>query len=275
MRLPDAAAGRRITAPVAGALHTRLDALRRLDDQLGSGQLRPLAEAELQLITDLLTAGSYSQATMNSLFSAASEASRICGWLAYDTGHHTTARRHYLTALRTAAGAGDDIAGAHALSYAAIQAYSTDRPRDAVKMLDAAHSRTRAVATPRMQAMLHARQARAFSKTGGDRAACIRAINAAFDAYAQGPHDDDPAFTYWVSEAELLSIAGSSALSQGDHRQAISYFRRATDAAAYDATDTRGRRPSTTSERRRRTWVWVRWRTPVLPRHVPCAAWVG
>jgi tetratricopeptide (TPR) repeat protein/transcriptional regulator with XRE-family HTH domain len=232
--LPDSAAGRRVTAPVTAALHARLDALRHLDDQLGSGQLRPLATSELRLITCLLTGHAHDEATERSLYAAASEASRICGWLAYDSAQHDSARRHYLTAIRAADSSGDPLAGAHAFSYAAIQAYSTGRPRDAVMMLDAARQRTRRQATPRMDAMLHARQARAYSKTPGERSSCIRAINAAFDAHAQGARDNDPAYLYWVTEPELLGIAGSSALDLGDPAQAIDYFGQALAISQYD-----------------------------------------
>lgn len=97
-----------------------------------------------------------------------------------------------------------------------------------------------------MRAMLHARQARAYSKTAGERSACIRAINAAFDAHAQGTRDDDPPYLYWVTEPELLTIAGSAALDLGDPSKAIGYFHQALDISVTTTTATRGRRPSTT-----------------------------
>lgn len=101
-------------------------------------------------------------------------------------------------------------------------------------MLDAARDRTMRQATPRMRAMLHARQARAYSKAPGERSACIRAINSAFDAHAQGTRDDDPAYVYWVTEPELLSIAGSAALDLGDPKQALGYFHQALSIRNYD-----------------------------------------
>jgi tetratricopeptide (TPR) repeat protein len=97
-------------------------------------------------------------------------------------------------------------------------------------MLEAAHAQTTRLATPRMRAMLHARLSRAHSKVG-DRASSIRSINAAFDTYAQGARDDDPAYLYWVSEAELLGFAGSSALDLGDPRHALGYLQQALDGS--------------------------------------------
>jgi hypothetical protein len=81
--------------------------------------------------------------------------------------------------------------------------------------------------------MLHIRQARAHAKAGA-RPAAIRSINAAFDAWSRGTRADDPAYLYWVNEAELLNLAGSSALDLGDAPQALAYFRKVLNAGGYD-----------------------------------------
>ncbi|MDR3035059.1 MAG: transcriptional regulator, partial [Kitasatospora sp.] len=40
----------------------------------------------------------------------------------------------------------------------------------------------------------------------------------------EGPHDDDPAVLYWVTEGEIEMIAGSSALELGDPKEALRRF---------------------------------------------------
>lgn len=80
--------------------------------------------------------------------------------------------------------------------------------------------------------MLHARTARAYAKTGQHKP-CARALNAAYDAHAHGPRDDDPAWCYWLTTGELENLAGSCALDLGDAARALHHFHAAL-AAAYD-----------------------------------------
>jgi hypothetical protein len=150
-----------------------------------------------------------------------SEAGRICGWLHFDQGYQAAAQKYYLTALRASATAGDPGTGANVLAFMAIQAYSVGDPRDAVALGQAAQEQVTRRTTPRVRAILHARTARALSKTPGGKAGCARELTAARDAVAAGPSDDDPAWSYWVTPAEIEMLAGSSALDVGDPCQAL------------------------------------------------------
>ncbi|MBC9727529.1 hypothetical protein [Streptomyces sp. TRM68367] len=71
--------------------------------------------------------------------------------------------------------------------------------------------------------MLHARIARAYAKTG-QRTKCARVLNAAYDAPTQGPHEDDPAWSYWLSTGELENLAGTCALDLGDPARTLRHF---------------------------------------------------
>ncbi|MFI1386415.1 hypothetical protein [Embleya sp. NPDC020886] len=77
--------GRRVGTAVADLHDTRLQALRLLDDQVGSGEVHTAARTELRMITDTLTRASYTHDTGRRLYAAAAEAARICGWTAYDS----------------------------------------------------------------------------------------------------------------------------------------------------------------------------------------------
>lgn len=234
---PVTAAGghKRLTAPMVAHLEQRLDHLRRLDDSLGGRDLLRVAAGEFELIGTLASGTVYDTATGRRLFSALSEAGRICGWLHFDQGYQAAAQKYYLTALRASATAGDPETGANVLAFMAIQAYSAGDPRDAVALGQAAREQVTRRTTARVCAILHARTARALSKTPGGRAGCARELTAARDAVAAGPSDDDPAWSYWVTPAEIEMLAGSCALDLGDPRQALRCFGAARDADYNDS----------------------------------------
>lgn len=232
-----AGTGRRVGTHLADLHDQRLSALRLLDDQVGSGQVYQAAKSELRMITETLTRCSYPQEVGRRLYAAAAEASRICGWTAYDSGFHAEAERHYVTALRAAASAGDRVVGVNTLAFWAIQRYSTGDPQGAQHLIAAALEAAPSIGSPRMTAMLQARSARAYAKAG-DRLASQRAAGAAFDAYDRiDAGSAEPACTYWVNRGELHQLAGSSALNLDDPAQALAHFRAATTATASDSYD--------------------------------------
>ncbi|MFF4989229.1 hypothetical protein ACFY19_18710 [Streptosporangium saharense] len=216
--------GRRIGQQVVTLFDTRLDALRHLDDQVGSGQAYDAATAELRLITRILREASYSDNTGRGLYALAAEASRLAGWCAYDSGHTATAERHFITAVRASASSGNDTAGASALAFWANLRYTNGDPRGALDLINGALVSARNITSPRVLAMLHARQARAHSKAG-ETAAAYRAVDAALDAYDRaGPASEDLSAMYWVTAGELHQVAASSALSLGEPHRALRHF---------------------------------------------------
>ncbi|MFF4408513.1 transcriptional regulator [Streptomyces sp. NPDC001407] len=235
--------GRRIGRQAPALFDKALAILRRQDDQLGSGQVHASARAQLRLITSALKNNAYSDETGRQLHAAAAEAARICGWTAYDSGHHALAEEYYLAALRAAASSNDPVVTANTLAFWAIMRYSTGDPRGAADLVTDALGRARSIGSPRMIAMLHARLARAHAHAGDDRAAA-RAQNAAFDAYDRA-HDrspqDEPDCVYWVNLGELQMLAGSCALNLGRPKEALIQFTAAPatirDADAYQEED--------------------------------------
>ncbi|MFI7536548.1 hypothetical protein [Streptosporangium sp. NPDC049376] len=235
-QLPTAPTGRRtLTGDMVTRLEQRLDDLRHLDDVLGGGELRQIATAEFQLISSLADRAAYTSQTGRRLFTTVSEAARICGWQYFDAGRQAAAQKYFITALRASATAGDPEAGAHVLSFMAIQTYSVGNPQDAVDLVQAAQNQTgQRCTTPRVRSMLHARAARALSKTPHGRNACTHELSLARETFARGAHDDDPPWIYWMTEGEIEMLAGSCALDLGDPRQALRFFE-AARAAEYSA----------------------------------------
>jgi tetratricopeptide (TPR) repeat protein len=224
---------RQVGQELVSHIGQRLDHLRHLDDELGSGDLATLARSELALIVRLLRGGSYTDAVGRCLYALAAEASRQAAWDYFDQDNHPAARWYFEAALRASATAGDPVTGAYALSFAAVQCYSTGEPQDAVALLETASDAVARTGTPKMAAMLAARSARAHSRAGSKRD-CARQLQQARAALDRGPHPDDAPVLYWVTHGEIEMIAGSSALDLGDPAQAIRCF----DAAI--AADYRG-----------------------------------
>lgn len=220
---------RQISPSLVAHIEQRLDHLRHLDDELGSGELAALARSELALVAQLLKVGRYTDQVSRRLYSLAAEASRQVAWDHFDQDHHVAAQRYFEMALRASATADDPITGAYALSFMAVQCYSTGLGEQAVSLLETARSAVTGKSTARMAAMLAARSARALSKTG-NRQATAHMLYEARAALDHGPHPDDPPTLYWVTEGEIEMIAGSCALELGDPAEAIRRFDAAIDA---------------------------------------------
>ncbi|MFF4709606.1 transcriptional regulator [Streptomyces sp. NPDC001297] len=220
----------RIGHDVPARFERRLEELRRLDDTVGSGDVYGAARAELHMITATLKTASYGEDVERRLFAVAAEASRSAGWTAYDSGKAAAAERHYATALRAAAQADDPVVAANTLAFWAIQHYSSNDPRGAVDLIEAALSQAPRTGSARMTSMLHARACRAYAHAGDSRAA-DRAANAALDAYEHaGPIEDDLPCVYWYNLGEAHQLIGSSALNLGNPKRAVSQFLEASAA---------------------------------------------
>ncbi|PZG47471.1 transcriptional regulator [Spongiactinospora gelatinilytica] len=224
-------------------LHARLDALRRLDDQVGAADIYDAAAAELRFIVRLLTNTSHGERVGGALYGCAAEAARLAGWCAYDTGRHPTAEALFQAALRAAGSAGDDDSGAIVLAFWANLRYAaaSDAPGALDLLGGALHPRMR-ISSPRVHALLHARRARAYSVLGEPTAA-YRAIDDAFTAYDEAPAAcDDLPQMYWITAGELHQAAGSAALTLGEPRRALEHFDAAVGAdEPYDpASEARG-----------------------------------
>jgi tetratricopeptide (TPR) repeat protein len=238
--LPLPAHGRRLTPTVMTRLEQRLDDLRHLDDVLGVDRLLPAAVAEHRLLGDLADSASYDGPVGRRLFTNLAEAGRMCGYLNFDAGRHAQTQRFYITSLRASTSAGDRAVGANTLGFMATQVGTVGNPQDAVNLIRTAQEGIRRNTTPRVRAMLHVRAGRALSKTG-EAGASARELDAARQAYAQGPRDDDPAWAYWITEREIEMASGSAALDLKEPHHALTCFEAARstphDTAGYSLRD--------------------------------------
>jgi tetratricopeptide (TPR) repeat protein len=218
----DAALGgrARVDADVVGWIEDRIPMLRRMDDQLGGTQLRQVVDAELRLVNSLLGDGAYNTKVGSRLYSAAADLGQLAGWVSFDAGLHSAAQRYYVAALHAAQAAGDPVLGANVLAGMSYQATTVGEVSDAIALSERAYEGAERWASPRVTAMLAARQARAYA-LAGDTEACSAAIGRAESAIMRCRADiDEPGWIYYFDEAELAAQAGACRLALGQYESA-------------------------------------------------------
>lgn len=114
--------GRRVSAGLVDRLTAMISELRKMDDIAGSGGVLALAAHEFEWVAGLLDHAGYDERTGRALHIALAELGQLCGWTAYDAGHHALAQRYYIAALRATHSADDRPLGTHVLSCMAEQA---------------------------------------------------------------------------------------------------------------------------------------------------------
>ncbi|NUP51029.1 MAG: hypothetical protein HOW97_27505 [Catenulispora sp.] len=201
----------RITAEEMDLLEETIRLFRGWDAQCGGGLRRMAVVGQLHEVTELLR-DSYPQALAERLFRTASELALLAGWMAYDIGMQPSAQRYFVLALHAAREAGDTPLGAHVLATMARQMIHINRAQDALELVHLAQYGSHGTATPRVQSMLAALEARAYANLG-DADNCRRAVAAAEDLFPGEPKTGEGADPHWAAfftEAELNGENGHS-----------------------------------------------------------------
>lgn len=132
--------------------------------------------------------------------------------MAWDSGLQRRAQDYYRLSLRAAHAGGDRVWGANVLAGMARQMLYTGRPQDALELVRLAQEGSRSRALPRVNAMLHTREAWALSALGRG-AAFERATEQARATLADaGPGAEDPYWIAYFDEAELAGVTGGRLL---------------------------------------------------------------
>lgn len=229
--------GRRVGTSIASLHEQRLDALRHLDDRIGSGHVYSGAVGEYNMINDTLCSASYTEHVEHRLVAVAADAQRAAGWTAYDSGDPDTAEEHFAAAAELALKSGDPEVMANTCAFWAIKCYSTNEPGAAASLVETAHTYGYATGSARMTAMLHARACRAYARAADPRAS-DRAANAALSAYEKAsPLDEDLSSLYWVNQGEIHQLLGSSALNLGRPALALHHFEQAAVSSRSETYD--------------------------------------
>lgn len=218
-RLAAAVNGDRVTPALAARLPGMIDELRRMDDAHDPAVVQSLVERELGWIAGMLDQGSYNESTGRQLHLALAEMGQIAGYMAYDRGDHVHAQRYFLTSLRAAHTAGDQLLGSHLLKCMAEQATELGRPRDALALIETALAGVRGDSAAGQSALLQSWNGRAHAALG-DQRACRTAIDKAQGLVSQRAEGHDPSWLYWLSTADIVTKAGEALLHAGLPRPA-------------------------------------------------------
>ncbi|MGW4225327.1 regulator [Streptomyces bauhiniae] len=200
--------GHRVTGGDLAALRSVGELFRALDDQYGGGHARQALVRYLEHECEPMLRGSYSEQTGRRLFSAAADLTRLAGWTSYDIAAHGLAQRYFVQALRLAQAAGDRAYGSYVLVTMSRQAVYLGHGREAVQLARVAQQGIGTGATPVVQALLHAAEARAHAVLGETRACTGALVRAERALETARPGDDVPHWARFFDEAQLADELG-------------------------------------------------------------------
>jgi hypothetical protein len=209
-RMVGATKGGRLDAETVAWVEERIPGLRRMDDRLSGASLLRLIRADLHMVTELISRSSYPGHLGQRLYRTAAELGQLAGWVAFDIGQHSAAQRYYIAALHTAHAAEDQQLGANVLAGLSFQCALVGQPQDGVSLAETAQEHAHK-ASPRVQALIASRQARAHARAG-DTPACTRALKRAEQLLGRAENTsstDDPPWVYYFDQAELEAQAGT------------------------------------------------------------------
>ncbi|EST34976.1 hypothetical protein N566_17935 [Streptomycetaceae bacterium MP113-05] len=226
-QLTERGPGRRVTGGDVAALHSVCDLFRTLDHAYGGGHARQGLVRYLEHEAEPLLRGVYGEQTGRRLFSAVAGLTRLAGWTSYDVAAHGLAQRYFVQALRLSQVAGDRAYGSYVLATMSRQAVYLGHGREAVQLARVAQQGVGAAATPAVQALLHAAEARGHGVLGEVRACTTSLARAERALDATRPGDEVPSWARFFGEAQLADDFGHCHRDLRQYRAAAQHAERA------------------------------------------------
>ncbi|MFI9625447.1 helix-turn-helix domain-containing protein [Streptomyces sp. NPDC052042] len=158
--------------------------------------------------------------------SAVSEIAQIAGWLLHDAGRMDEARRALIESQMLARQSGDRPRGWFALDLLAMLDVQIEQPGAALRISDELLSVSDL--PPRVALITRVRRARALA-LAGDRARSLAEMDRARGALQESIAGRDPAWTWWVTDAEVSGHHGEVLMSLGKDTAAVPYLQRARE----------------------------------------------
>lgn len=186
-----------------------------LDELTGGADLLPAA------VRNARTSHQAALATRNKdLASAAAEASQVAGWLAFDAEELPLARRVTKTSVLLSRAGGDHFAHLFALSQLAMLDAHERRPDQARPVCEYVLAQD---LSPRVRGLFELRLARAQGQEGTPGRA-VETLNRARARLREGDQNRDPAWTWWITDAELSWHEAMIHADNGDWATAVDLF---------------------------------------------------
>src|SRR5205814_5488854 len=130
---------------------------------------------QLRYVTGLIENRRYGESVGRRLHGTAAELLRLGGWLAFDSGRHALAQRHWIAAMHAAHAAGDRAIAANILGFMSCQAKDLGQTQEAITLAETARAGYPG-ASSQVAAILHLRAAEAHANDRA-KAACRQAID--------------------------------------------------------------------------------------------------
>ncbi|WP_063798010.1 helix-turn-helix transcriptional regulator [Streptomyces sp. 150FB] len=158
--------------------------------------------------------------------SAVAELAEISGWLLFDANRQDEARAALVESQMLAKIAGDGPLEWFALDLLAMHSVHNGSAGEALSISD--EILTRPGIPNRVALMSQVRRARALAQAG-DRARALDAMERATGAMQDSAPDREPAWTWWIDDAEITGHYGELWLSLGDGKAALPHLERAAE----------------------------------------------
>ncbi len=183
-------AARRVDRSTVDLLHQQLDAIRRLDRQLGAIVVRDELKTKICQV-ERLAAHSLAPGTREPLAALLSEMHSLAGWQALDLGAISDSWQHYEQSRSNAAQSGSIAHESHAAAEQAFVLIDAGVTGDAVDLLGSARRRADATSPGVLRAWLAAAHGEALA-AHADRTASLHAFDQATQLLPNDPTDERP-----------------------------------------------------------------------------------
>lgn len=229
-------AGTRIGNDLSRHISARVQRLREADDTVPGRILYPHVIAERNQVAALLRDSYPNARTRMILLTAMAELEQLAGWIAADGSATAQAQAHYLSGIRAANEADDQVTAAQLWSCLAYMLTGLGEADDGLFVATAAR-RHGEQSSPLVACLLAERHAYAAA-VAADSYACHMALAEADELLAAASPDiPEPAWVYWLNSAEVAIMAGRCMVMLGKPARAVPLLREAI--ATYPADHAR------------------------------------
>jgi hypothetical protein len=219
---------REVSLDTVHAFEGMVSLLRRLDDEVGPGQLIDAVTAHLTTVIALLSQSASDGHAFTGLSRVAASLSQLSGWLSFDLNRPEVARRHLAVAHQAAIAAADPHLAAYALSWQALIVGQAS-PRAGLVLALAARRQAGRDVPASVLAWLSRVEAES-SAGNGDFNDSHRALDRLAAAAARPRTERDPSWTYFIDDAQIAAYQGVCLVRLGHGLQAEASLRQALDA---------------------------------------------
>jgi tetratricopeptide (TPR) repeat protein len=189
---------------LATSFDSLLPGLRAFEDEHGGGHSRPVLDAALRTVRELLKQPIGSTGRKRLLRTAA-ELARLAGWASFDAGMLAASEAYFRAGLEAAQAVGDRTAGANIIKSMSLLYAESGRAQDALTLISTARQVTRS-SPPRVRAMLAVREARVRALLGHtDQCDDLLGASASLLERALSSSGDSPPEIAYFGPAELAA----------------------------------------------------------------------